>query len=350
MGRDARIASARRRRSYFISFSFASSINMNRTLLGVASLIGVVGLGSAGVYFGHDALESSVPAPLALEQPADAPPRDLRPTPIPLGGQRESSARPNPFARPVAAERVAPTDDRYSERRRPSNGDIPDARDVPSDEGPMRATRSADPFGLRDQSAPTRYPERPAAAELPDAEPIEDTSGPVGADEEAPRALPAPAASRLVDRYGRPALASSAAANESNPADEGPARAQPSLEPQDTAEPTAALPAADEPAAGDEGTGRPGDPQLSGSQAPTLTIEKMAPAGNSNRQAGQVRHQGPQRRLGCRRKASRFTTRFRKEPQLIEHHAHRQRGPQGGLVWELGTLKPGDEQTGRAAS
>jgi uncharacterized repeat protein (TIGR01451 family) len=319
---------------------------MNRTIVGVSALAGVIGFGSAGVYFGHDTLFPSAPAPQAAQLPDEIAPRDMLPTPIPLGtrNQREPDGRANPFARAAGAERVAPADDRYSQRRAAPESDIPDANEAAPDEGPMRATRSADPFGLRDKSAPGSYPERPAAAELPQADDSDQTpDAQVAEDESEPRALPNAPGSRLVDRYGRSTAPAETNTPESNPADEEPAARRPSFAPQDTSEAPAALTAAVEPASGEEGTGRPGDPQLSGSQAPTITIEKSAPAeiqiGKPAKFVIKVRNAGSVTAQGVE-----IHDTIPQGTQLLGSEPPAKRGPQGALVWELGTLKPGEQQ------
>ncbi len=90
------------------------------------------------------------------------------------------------------------------------------------------------------------------------------------------------------------------------------------------------------------GVGRPGERELEGAQAPSLTIEKRAP---SEIQVGKV---------------AKFTTTVRNQGQVaaqgVEVHdlvpqgtelvgttPQAEVGPQGELVWQLGTLKPGGE-------
>lgn len=93
-----------------------------------------------------------------------------------------------------------------------------------------------------------------------------------------------------------------------------------------------------------EGTGQPGQKQLEGPQTPQLTIQKIAPDAvqvgvpatfrimvvNSGAVAAhgvEVRDQLP------------------RGMQLVETKPRASRGAGGELVWELGTLKPGDELT-----
>jgi uncharacterized repeat protein (TIGR01451 family) len=99
----------------------------------------------------------------------------------------------------------------------------------------------------------------------------------------------------------------------------------------------------DDPSEANEGTGRPGDPQLSGSQAPTLTIEKSAPAeiqiGRPARFVIKVRNAGSVVAHGVE-----IHDTIPQGTQLIDTTPAAKRGPQGAMVWDLGTLKPGDEQ------
>ncbi len=92
------------------------------------------------------------------------------------------------------------------------------------------------------------------------------------------------------------------------------------------------------------GVGRPGERELEGAQAPSLTIEKRAP---SEIQVGKV---------------AKFTTTVRNQGQVaaqgVEVHdlvpqgtelvgttPQAEQGPKGELIWQLGTLKPGSETT-----
>ncbi len=94
----------------------------------------------------------------------------------------------------------------------------------------------------------------------------------------------------------------------------------------------------------EEGTGRPGEKQLEGAQAPSLTIEKRAPA---EIQVG---------------KPATFTITVRNHGQVAAHGVEvhdvipqgtrfvgstppAKRGPQGELIWDLGSVKPASEST-----
>ncbi len=328
---------------------------MKRILLGMTALSSVVGLGSVGVFFAHDLL---VPATAAQSTSEESEPpvaaRDVAPTPIrlssapveepaasrnPFGGRR---AQPEPYAEKNIRDDVAV--DRPEAAADLGGGDIPDARDLADGENQLPATRAADPLALRPRpgASNSRYAEQPASAEIADADaPADD---PLIADapiESRPAAAPA---KRTVDRYGRPRTAAKASqAIEEPAADEQPA------EPEDRQSPANDPPiesSDDAPAGADDatGTGRPGDPRLSGSQAPTLTIEKTAPAeiqiGKPAKFVIKVRNAGSVVAQGVE-----IHDTIPQGTQLIETSPQAKRGPQGALVWDLGALKPGEEQT-----
>ena len=345
---------------------------MKPFFVGLTVLSSVVGLGSAGAYYGHHLL--SGPAPAVADTPADVGPRDLTPAPLPLAAaDAQEMPKANPFGRTVARVETEPDAepaaaagevDRYGRQSTaaakhaaadepleddpqlpgPSPGDDIPVANPAADAGQMPAETAADPLGLEERipvgprgAKPAgRYPERPAAAELPEEEAKEPTAE--------PRALrPEVARSADADRYGR------AQAPGAVPAGEEPAA--PEAEPQPLATrqqfaPAAVQPepTAEEPAATAEGTGRPGDPRLSGAQSPTLAIEKTAP---SEIQIG---------------KAAKFTIKVRNIGAVVAHGVEvhdtipqgtqlvnatpaAKRGAEGELVWELGSLKPSDEQT-----
>jgi len=91
-----------------------------------------------------------------------------------------------------------------------------------------------------------------------------------------------------------------------------------------------------------EGQGQPGKKQLEGAQSPQLTIQKFAPAGVQVHKpatfrvtvvnSGQVVAHGVEIR-----------DLVPKGSQLISTKPHAARGAGGELVWEVGTMKPGDE-------
>jgi uncharacterized repeat protein (TIGR01451 family) len=330
---------------------------MKRTLLGVAALTGVVGLGSAGVFYAHDRFASNSPAPSELEQAEVPPPRDLTPQPIPLAQHQEQEnvreRAPNPFHRPVGPQRVVASQDRNGNYKNQADAD----GDAPADEIPradtaaredeMPANRSADPLGLRRQPG-SRFAERPVAAEMSVPEGADESEPAADAEpaDDEPRRLPTPAAP-AVDRYGRPMARREAPdeVTEDIPQADPQPPANPPYEPAPiiTGQPPDTS-ASDESIAPAEGTGRPGDPQLSGSQAPTLTIEKTAP---------------PEIQIG---KLAKFVIKVRNAGSVVAHDVEihdtvpqgtqlidtvppATRGAQGTLVWALGSLKPGEERT-----
>ena len=336
---------------------------MKRTLLGMVVLIGVVGLGSVGVYYAQPLLTSSAPATSEPEPNAEAA-IDTSLTPIPLAVQpQDASVTPdNPFRRSNGPQTVAVAEDRWAESQpqptndRTTSGDIPDAGEIASDDDTPSPARNAEAIGVGNRAAAGgRYAEQTTSSETSDSDAADETPAdtseePATADlstsesraaaaTHEPRRLAAPAGEGNVDRYGRPIAQAKGAASSKEPADH-----------ETPVEPSAAerLPSAekttDEGADTEVGTGRPGDPQLSGSQAPTLTIEKSAP---------------PEIQIG---KPAKFTIRVRNAgsavahgveihdsvpqgTQLIDTLPHAKRGPQGELVWALGSIKPGEEQT-----
>jgi uncharacterized repeat protein (TIGR01451 family) len=93
-----------------------------------------------------------------------------------------------------------------------------------------------------------------------------------------------------------------------------------------------------------EGTGRPGDPQLNGTQAPALTIEKIAPPeiqiGKPAKFTIKVKNTGTATAHGVEVHDS-----VPQGTQLLDSSPPANRGADGQLVWELGALKPAEEQT-----
>ncbi len=93
-----------------------------------------------------------------------------------------------------------------------------------------------------------------------------------------------------------------------------------------------------------QGVGRPGERQLEGARAPSLTIEKRAP---SEIQVGKVatftttvRNQGQVAAQGVE-----VRDLVPQGTELVGTSPQAEQGPQGELVWQLGTLKPGSETT-----
>ncbi len=328
---------------------------MKRTLLGVAALLGVVGLGSAGVWYVQHAYTSSAPPQGEPEQGSATSARDLPLTPIPLAApnQDAASSQSDRVGRSERARRVVVAEDRYTDSRRqrladdePTASEIPNANEIPARDEAVPAPQGGDPFGSHERSAPApRFAEQPTAAEVPAQEEVDHSPSDAPADtrEPEPRRLEAPAALAPVDRYGR-AIAGARNSRDQQEPGGAPAENQPALGLQQEATdgPAVAVPA-DNSASADEGTGRPGDPQLSGSQAPTLTIEKMAPSeiqiGKPARFVIKVRNAGSVVAHGVE-----IHDTVPQGTQLIDTTPPAKRGPQGVLVWDLGSLKPGEEQ------
>jgi uncharacterized repeat protein (TIGR01451 family) len=344
---------------------------MKRFLLGMM-VLSILGSGVAGAIYAQRFLATDGDSQTAQSEATgdETGPRDLTPTPIPISQPDEQPGRGDPFrvAQTEPANTVSAADqaevDRLPERTQidSANTDIPDA-------DPQADTTEPDPAaaGPRLRAPQPRFPERQAAAQAAEDEPFPEPVEPP-AEEERPsrRTKTAPRVGREVDRYGRPLTSepnprdarseSESAADE--PVEEPPARSRRPLAPV-TRRPGSAVrdqfddgpteadnerasDAIEPQAGGDEGTGRPGDPKLSGSQAPALTIEKTAP---------------PEIQIG---KPAKFVIKVRNAGSAVAHDveihdtipqgtqfieatppAERQ---QGLLVWGLGALKPGDEQ------
>jgi uncharacterized repeat protein (TIGR01451 family) len=356
---------------------------MKRTVFGVLVMSSLVGLGTVGVYYAQGKLAGSgtsdavaktpqvnkepQPIPVPRQLPASADPYAAEPLTDAAADRYQSNDYPVAEQRPVAS--VSSTNPDFAEEivDQPLESDIPDA-DPASSAQLAVAPASGNPFAGRQAVSSTtegRYAEQPAAAEVveeatarpqnefaaqaseTEPQPLEDGdpyASQTGANplrgSASPQAVSASAAPPEVapvaqDAYGAPKPYQAAPA-------ELPA-AQPLV--GAAAESAAALPEdgmAAEPLS--EGTGRPGDPALNGTQSPTLTIEKTAP---------------PEIQIG---KAAKFTIKVRNAgtatahgvevhdsvpqgTQLIDSSPPVGRNPEGELVWELGTLKPNDEQT-----
>ncbi len=347
---------------------------MKRTVFGVLVMSSLVGLGTFGVYYAQGKLAPKA----AAEATAKAEPTGKQPQPIPVARQLPASADP------YAAEPISQTSaDRYQSDDyaaaqqadglapeaqpadfaeeiidQPLESDIPDAEPA-NTEQLAAAPPSGNPFATR--QAPTaapdaQYAEQPAAAEVAEEsaqqaqnafaaqpggvpQPLE-AGAPTGAGNPlrgaaAPLAAGAEAAAPTADEtYGasNPYQAAPAELPTAEPLVGGAAGAAALDAEADSAEPLS------------EGTGRPGDPQLNGTQAQTLTIEKSAP---------------PEIQIG---KPAKFTIKVRNAgtatahgvevhdtvpqgTQLIDSAPPAGRNPDGQLVWELGTMKPNEEQT-----
>jgi uncharacterized repeat protein (TIGR01451 family) len=221
-----------------------------------------------------------------------------------------------------------------------------------------------------------RYPERTAAAEdsidgtaanALDTDLTSETNNARQDDDPAlgaaaePRALSPGAPRAAVDRYGRPLP------TEQPQAGQTPAPGADSQTPRmpESATSTGAIPPAEtqarvpaaaplaplssggadvaQPPAAD-GTGRPGDPRLSGTQAPALSIEKAAPPeiqiGKPAKFLIKVRNAGAVAAHGVE-----VHDTVPQGTQLLSTAPQATQGPEGELIWQLGTLQPGAEQT-----
>jgi uncharacterized repeat protein (TIGR01451 family) len=96
--------------------------------------------------------------------------------------------------------------------------------------------------------------------------------------------------------------------------------------------------------AGEEGTGKPGQAQLEGAQAPSVTIEKFAPA---EVQVGKpatfeilVRNVGQVRATDVK-----VEDQVPRKTRLVGTSPEARREADGNLVWNIGNLEPGEERT-----
>jgi uncharacterized repeat protein (TIGR01451 family) len=338
---------------------------MKRILIGVMALTTVGGLGVGGAYFARRAMTSEAETQPAELQAVEDPARDLTPTPIPIARHEDQQPRGgNPFA---SAGRVPEPDSQPSDEGGAAEQTADQARELEIPDAEVAGVDRADAVAPRTRSADlhARYPERQTVAQA--AEPTADEAADEPQSSE-PRTAATSRTSRGVDRYGRPienAPTSRAAriepqATNDPPADEpqatprrrgpvarraAPPVAQEQVEAEDTGEPASERPVKDNnpQSQNEEGTGRPGDPRLSGSQAPALTIEKTAP---------------PEIQIG---KAAKFQIKVRNAGSVIAHDVEvrdsipqgtqfiestppAERDQQGALAWNLGALKPGEEQ------
>jgi len=350
---------------------------MKRTVFGVLVMSSLVGLGTVGVYYAQGKL-----APKAADaSAAKAEPAGKVPQPIPVARQLPANADPYAAEPMGAANADRYQSDDYAEVQpqtatpadaqpadfaeeiidQPLESDIPDAG--PADTEQLAAAPpSGNPFAARQAStapAAAQYAEQPAAAEAVEGAPTQAQNAFAAQPASAPQPLeagvptPAVGSGNPLRGAAAPLAAGAVAATAAEDAYDAstPYQAAPAELP--TAEPLVGTAAAGAGALGDdaetaepasEGTGRPGDPQLNGAQAPTLTIEKTAP---------------PEIQIG---KPAKFTIKVRNAgtatahgvevhdtvpqgTQLVDSSPPAGRNPDGQLVWELGTLKPNDEQT-----
>ncbi len=353
---------------------------MKRFLLGVTVLSSMVGSGAVAAFYGHEYLEQQA-VETADTTPPVGPARDLTPQPIALADETPALAADepavvgNPFAResvevqrvphdvaPVdtAAVEPAPLEDTFEEAAEQLAADA-NFNDIPPADasGNAQSMPAANPFAQQSMPAQSEpYAERVIAAEAP-LDAADDAVVAAGASE--PRALEAAPAASSFDRYGRPlaaaaaatagTLAAESAADEFAPEQDDFANtaADAAAEPRPfEAQAPAAFGAIEngaeqplEPVS--EGTGRPGDPRLSGAQAPMLTIEKTAPPeiqiGKAAKFQIKVRNTGSADAHGVE-----VHDTIPQGTQFINSNPAISPGPNGELLWSLGTLKPGNEQ------
>jgi uncharacterized repeat protein (TIGR01451 family) len=365
---------------------------MKRTLVSLFVMSSLVGASSLGVYYAQQRL-----APPATDEPSGDEPgmlsRDLTPVPIPIaGGGQPAISSPgagNPFVATTAANEAV-VEDRYQAADNyqaaddvgyvadtsveepprtiaddPTAGEIPDADQVAVEEHPQANAYPADEVEPR---AASRFAQPVAAEMVEEAEPDALEPTPADPTRDEPRQL-TPTAAQPSDRYAQPTPAGNplrgagmaptpAATPGNNPTPTAERYAEEEFPPQTTGNaaprrypsPVAAggplgdqAESFDQGAAG-EGTGRPGNPALSGSQSPALTIEKIAPPeiqlGKPTKFMIKVRNAGSAAAQGVE-----IHDTVPQGTQLLNTAPPAKAGADGALVWELGAMKPGEEKT-----
>lgn len=355
---------------------------MKRTVFGVLVMGSLVGLGSVGVYYAQGKLAPKAQTTAAADEAAIQDARNRQPRPIPVSRQ----AAPLPVGDPYAAEPVAAAADRYQAEDYPAAtvepttpvaaDEIPDADaaamhevsqaaavepaddDIPDADQAVAAAPSAGPFAARETrpggqpANSARYAEQPVGAAAIEA-PISTAAVAGAAIAAEPRRLGTspsqpdaaaaqpPVGNTQFDQQAPAQTASSHKGDQGFPAETVEEQPYPG-EQVPAAAPLAAAAAGAETAS--QGTGRPGDPQLNGTQAPALTIEKVAPPeiqiGKPAKFLIKVKNSGTATAHGVEVHDS-----VPQGTQLLDSSPPANRGPEGQLVWELGVLKPGDEQT-----
>jgi uncharacterized repeat protein (TIGR01451 family) len=314
---------------------------MKRLLVRMTLLSLVVGLGTVVVYEAQRRLHP--PQEIAGESPLE--PTNLEPQPIPLvAAESNPSAAVDPYgttgapygmAGAPAADpgfRLAANEGQAPNEFQPQNQPSPPAETTPAyDPAGIEPYAQAGPFAPAAEMEPGRLAQQAA-----DGEPIGST------EVEAPGRLASGMAAETATLDGKddwqenfsPPTASSQGDYRPTP---GAGRGAPPATNDSIGR------GSDNPTTG-RGVGRPGERQLEGAQAPSLTIEKRAP---NEIQVG---------------KAATFTTTVRNHGQvaaqgvevrdmvpqgteLVGTTPPAEQGPQGELVWKLGTLKPGSETT-----
>ncbi|MEX0677555.1 MAG: hypothetical protein WD063_10800 [Pirellulales bacterium] len=362
---------------------------MKRTLFGALVMSFLVGLGSFGVYYAQQKLAPKAVAAASPEEREPDESRDLTPIPIPIANHAEQTpalapadapGAGNPFAgragerEEAVADRYQTTDDRGTAVDEPAAGqpreiaddsaasEIPNADQVAGHNDPTPGTPEADPYSEPATNDPSRYAAQPAAAEAvdePQAEPAVARPTPKKPDAnggEPRRLAPADSGAQNDANHqppGNPLRGQTGSRDEQQPAEK-----------RYAAEEFPDAPAADQPRNQDshpradliddtasfaqpgsnEGTGRPGEPQLSGAQSPALVIEKTAPAeiqiGKPAKFVIKVANSGTVVAQGVT-----VHDVIPRGTQLLDTSPPAKRGADGTLVWELGSLKPGDAET-----
>jgi len=332
------------------------TLAMKRSIKRVAAVSAIVGVGAVGiVQVGRKFHKAEEPA---APPPATAQAQEAQPKPIPL----VADLQPDPSAGPFAARSFGKSHE--PSRKGPRHGERPsrfsgvqtaavenDEQSFPSRSAPAKrphhsapsgddlgSKRGPDPFGLQRAQAEdvTAFTEQPAEGD-PAQQPATEPPARSAAVAE-PRRL------RFGEAEETSAMTAAQKAAETRSQTGGPFAKTPAIieagtenfqSPSDRSQ--------DSPPAG-EGTGRPGAQQLEGSQTPTLTIEKAAPAeiqvGKPATFTIKVRNTGSATASGVE-----IHDEVPKGTQLVSTTPKARQEADGKLVWDLGGMKPGAETT-----
>jgi uncharacterized repeat protein (TIGR01451 family) len=260
------------------------------------------------------------------------------PTPV-------QEARPTPANEPAANHRLLPpATDASAVNRQMQIQPGPDETHS-ADAEPTPGLSSGRSMELRSQE-PTRAAERFPATSGAASSAIDARWPERGSASAVSRSAPPGGAAATDNRFGQPA-ASNGNIRMSEPATLAPGPANPlrgsGEPPRSMAMPLGTDRGVSVPR-GEEGNGRPGHEQLEGLQSPSLTIEKFAPAeiqiGKSATFEILVRNTGKVRAQNVT-----IHDEIPKKTQLVGTTPPAGRSPQGDLVWNLGAMEPGAEQT-----
>jgi uncharacterized repeat protein (TIGR01451 family) len=302
--------------------------SMKRMIVRFTLLSMVVGLGTVVVYEAQRRLHP----PESATDLADDPQMNLEATPIPMFDGRQAVPLVSQ-APPDSGTILATNQEQGSGDYQPFHNDV---ADEPATE--LQPDTTGDPYTesnrLAAQSQEYFSPPGPLPLDSQSDQLLQQTAAdqPLGEAEPEmadPLAGGTAGAETGADEGWRDAFAPPSAAARGNY--RAPANAATLTPPASTA-PTA------------RGVGRPGERQLEGAQAPSLTIEKRAPTeiqvGKAATFTTTVRNQGQVTAQGVE-----VRDLVPQGTELVGTIPQAEQGPQGELVWQLGNLKPGTETT-----